>query len=440
MTVEDVGPCKKLLKFEIDAEAVGRAFVTAEKDFQKHASLPGFRPGKAPAEMVLKRYEKEIKEEAKNKLISDHYKNGLKEKKIEVLRVLNLEEVHFVKGDAMQFVVTVEAEPQFEMPEYRGLSAKREMLSVTDQDIERAIDALHQQRGKFTAVEREVRQGDFAVVNYTGTCDGKPVADLAPASRGLAEQKGFWIEVKPDSFLPGFSEQLVGAKAGDKRTVTVDFPAQFPVAPLAGKKAEYAVEVVEVKEKTLPPLDDAFAKSWEAENMEKLREGVRGDLQNELNLKIKRSIRGQVVRAALDRVSFELPESYVQDETRAVVYDIVSENQQRGVGKEAMEKQKDEIFSYATQSAKERVKASFLFTKIAEKEGIRVSPEAINARIAVLARAADKSAQQYFKELEKSGGLQSVVQQILHERVIDFLQENARIEDVPPSSTPSPGA
>jgi trigger factor len=437
VTVADVGPCKKLLTFEIDAEVVGQAFVEAEKNFRKHAAVPGFRPGKAPAEMVLKRYANEIKEEAKNKLIADNYKKGLKEQNLEVLRVLNLEEVQFDRGQPMKFVVTAETEPQFELPEYRGLPAKREQVSVTEADVARALEALQEQRASFVKVDRPVSQGDFVVVNYVGRCEGRPIAELAPASRGLAEQKAFWIEIKSDSFLPGFAEQLVGAHVGDKRTVTVEFPAQFPVAPLAGKKAAYEVDIVEVKEKALPPLDDAFAKSWEAESLEKLRAGVRGDLQHELNTKTKRSIRNQVVRAVLDRVSFELPESYVQDETRAVVYDLVQENQQRGVSKEIIEQQKDEIYAYATQSAKERVKASFLFTKIAQKEGIRVAPEAINARIAALARAANKPAQQYFKELEKGGGLQAIVQQLLHEKVVDFLQENARIEDAPPGTNPA---
>jgi trigger factor len=213
----------------------------------------------------------------------------------------------------------------------------------------------------------------------------------------------------------------------------VDFPADFVTPQVAGKRGVYEVEVVEVKERILPELNDAFAQSWEAENVEKLRIGVRSDLQSELNQRQKRSLRNQVVRALLARVNFELPESFVQQETRAVVYDIVNENQQRGVAKDLIEQQKENIYAAAKQSASERVKAAFLFQRIAEQEGIRVSPEEVNARIAALARSNDMPADKFFKELEKRNGVSEIIQQLLHERVIDFLAENARIEDVPPT-------
>ena len=121
---------------------------------------------------------------------------------------------------------------------------------------------------KFETVARELRLGDIAVVNYTGTCDGKPITDTAPTAKGLTEQKNFWVDAAPDSFIPGFADQLIGAKAGDKRTVNVDFPADFVTKQLAGKKGVYEVEVVEVKEKVLPPIDDAFAKKYDAENLD----------------------------------------------------------------------------------------------------------------------------------------------------------------------------
>jgi trigger factor len=434
VTVDDLGSCRKLLKFEVGAQEVEAAFEATEREYQKHAALPGFRPGKAPREMVLKRFEKEIADETKRNLISENYQAAVKEKKLDVVNVVNVEEGQFARGQVMTFVATVEAAPDYPLPEYRGLPARREMATVTDEDVERAIHSLRQQRATFLKVDRAVQPGDFAVVNYAGTCEGKPITDLAPAARGLTQQKNFWIEVKKDSFIPGFAEQLAGAQAGEKRTVTVDFPADFVTPQVAGKKGQYEVEVVEVKERILPELNDAFAQSWEAENVDKLRAGVRSDLQSELNQRQRRSIRNQVLHALLDRVHFELPDSFVQEETRAAVYNIVNENQQRGVAKELIEQQKENIYAAASQSARQRVKAAFLFQKIAEKEGIRVLPEEVNARIAVLARANDMPADKYFKELEKRKGVGEIVQQLLHERVIDFLQENARIEDVPPAA------
>ena len=437
VTVENLAPCKKLVRFEVDVKAVDEAFGTVTKDFMKHAKMPGFRPGKAPEAMVTKQYAKDIEEEVKRKLIGDAYRQGVKDHKFNVVGYPDIEEIQFNRGQALQFAATIEINPEFELPEYRGLPAKRETAVVTDEDVTKAIDALRGQAADFKKVEREVKEGDYIVVNYTGTSEGKPLTEIAPTARGLTEQKGFWVEVKPDSFIPGFAQQLIGAKAGDKRTVNVDFPAEFVTPQLAGKKGTYEVEVVEVKEKTLPELNDAFAKTYGADDLEKLRSGVRQDLQNELNSRQKRSIRNQLVKAISDKVSFDLPESTLQVETRNVVYEMVSENQRRGVPKELMEQKKDEIYNAAQGIAKERLKVSFVFHKISEKEGIRAEQHEMNTRIALMAQANQMAPQKFLQELEKRNGVAEVYQQIIHEKVLDFLHENAKIEDVP-ASAPAP--
>lgn len=434
VTVENLGPCKKMLRFDIDAAAVNTAFEEVAKDYQKHASLPGFRPGKAPKDMVLKRFEKEIEDEAKRKLMGESYRNALKEHKIEVVGYPDVEEIQFSQGQPLQFAATIETAPQFEMPEYRGITAQREKRTVTEEDIDKALQLLADRASNFNDVEREVKDEDIAVVNYTGSSEGKPLAAIAPAAKGLTEQKGFWVEVKPDSFIPGFATQLIGARAGDKRTVIVDFPADFVTPELAGKKGTFEVEVVAVKEKVIPTIDDAFAKTYGAESAQALREGVRRDLQNELNTKQSRSVRSQLVKNLLDRVAVDLPESLVAQETRNVVYQIVQENQQRGVSKEAIDSQKDEIYKASNNTAKERVKASFVFQKIAGSEGIRVQPEEANARIYALSQQYKMAPDKFAKELEKRDGISEIWSQLLNEKVIDFLQQNAKIEDVEPAA------
>src|ERR1019366_9665272 len=161
--------------------------------------------------------------------------------------------------------------------------------------VERALELLRGQHAKFETVARSLAGGDIAVVNYSGTCDGKPITDLAPTAKGLTEQKNFWIETEGSSFIPGFAAQLIGAQAGEKRTVNVDFPADFVTPQLSGKKGVYEVEVVEVKEKVLPPLDEDLAKKFGAENLEKLKAGVRKDLENELKYSQSKAIRAQSV-------------------------------------------------------------------------------------------------------------------------------------------------
>ena len=431
ITVENLAPCKKLLRVELDAKAVDETFDAVTKDFQKQASLPGFRPGKAPRAMVLKKFEADIKDEVKRKLIGDSYRQALDEKKIAVIGYPDIEEIQFGRGQALQFAATIETAPEFQLPEYKGLPAKREAKSVTGADVDRAIELLARQHTKFETVARELRRGDVAVVNYTGTCDGKPITDTAPTAKGLTEQKNFWVDAASDSFVPGFADQIIGAKAGDKRTVNVDFPADFVTKQLAGRKGVFEVEMVEVKEKVMPPIDDAFAKKYDAENLAKLREGVHRDLENELKYSQAKAVRGQIIRALLTATNFDLPETAVAHETRTVVYDIVRENTQRGVARDLIEKQKDEIYSAATQSAKERVKLSFLIQRIAEKEGIQVSQDEVLKRVQSLAMAYQIPLEKFLKDLQKRNGVPELYDQIAHEKVLAFLEQNAKIEEVP---------
>jgi trigger factor len=230
----------------------------------------------------------------------------------------------------------------------------------------------------------------------------------------------------------------MGAKAGDKRTVTVDFPADFVTPQIAGKKGNYEVEVVEVKEKALPSLDEALAKAYGAENLEKLQAGVRRDLENELKFKQDKTLRTELVRALLGRVNFDLPETAVAHETRNVVYDLVQENTKRGVPRQVIEQQKEQIFSAATHNAKERVKVQFLLQKIAEKEDIKISQEEIAQRVHHLAGLYQIPPDKFLRDLQKRNGLIEIYDQIMNEKVIDFLQQNAKIEDVPPGSSPAP--
>jgi trigger factor len=428
------------MRVEVEAPKVDETFESVAKDFRREARLPGFRPGKAPREMVLRMYDKEIQEETKRKLITEAYRQAVDEQKLDVLGKPDIEEIQFSRGQPLQFAATIETAPDFELPEYKGLPVKREPQTVSDADLERALNLLRDQRVSFKTVERPVQAGDIAVVNYTGTCEGKPITDIAPTAKGLTEHKAFWVEAKPNSFIPGFADQLVGAKAGDKRTVVVDFPADFVTPQLSGKKGTYEVEVVEVKEKVLPPLDEELAKGYGAESLEKLQAGVRRDLENELKYKQEKTTRNELVRALLGRVNFELPETAVAQETRNVVYDLVQENAKRGVSRQVIEQQKDQIYSAATQSAKDRVKIQFLLQKIAEKEDIKVSQEEIARRVQHLAVVYQIPPEKFLKDLQKRNGLIEVYDQIMNEKVIDFLEQNAKFEDVPAGASAQPEA
>jgi trigger factor len=433
VTVENLGPCKKLLRLEIEPEKVESVFGEITAEFQHEARLPGFRAGKAPKDMVAKRFEKEIEEEAKKKLLSESFRKAIDDHKFTIVGRPDVEEVQFARGQPMQFAVTTEIAPEFELPEYKGLPAVRDHKQVTPEDVEKALGLLADQRTQYQTLARELKTGDIAVINYTGTCEGKPITEIAPTARGLTEKKNFWVSVDATSFIPGFGSQLEGMKAGDKRTLTVDFPADFVVPQLAGKKGVYEVELVEAKEKVTPAIDEAFAKAYGAENLEKLRAGVRADLQNELNNKQSRTIRNQVAQTLMDRVQMALPESLVEQETRSIVYNIVHDHTQRGMPKEEIDAQKDQIYATANAAAHGRVKALFIFQRVAEKEGVRVEQMEVLHRLQELAAQYKMPVDKLYKDMQKSGRIEDIVNQILTEKVVDLLVQFARIEDAPPA-------
>ena len=438
VTVTDLAPCKKQLRIEITAVEVDATLEEIGKEYCKHVSLPGFRPGKSPKAMVLKKHEADIRDECRRKLINERYKKAIEEQKLQVLGQAEVEEIGadgVRAGLAFEFLATVETEPAFELPDYKGLPVKRASAVVAEAQVNAAVDLLRAKHATFDPVAREARPSDVAVVNYTGTCEGKPITETAPAAKGLTEKKAFWVSLEPGAFLPGFAEQLAGAKAGDKLTINVQFPEDFNPKPLAGKPGVYEVEVVEIRERKLPELTDELAKTWGAESLEKLREGVRRDLENEAKYRQNREIRGQLVEGLLAKLTFDLPESAVAIETKRVAYDIVRENTQRGIPKDVIEKEKEQIYSVAANSAKDRVRFAFLVQRIAEKEDLKVGNDELNRRIMALAQVYQIPVQKFVKDMQKRNGFIEIYDQVQQEKVLALLEQHAVIEDLPAPTT-----
>lgn len=433
ISIESLAPCKKLIRVDFAAEEVGATFEKITREFQKHAHLPGFRSGKAPKHLILRSYAERIEQEVKRELIGNGYRDAVKRNHLHIVGEPDFEEIQFSKNTPFQFVVTIETAPEFELPIYKGLYAKRELRQVTEADVEQALGVLREKRGSFTDVARPIREGDFVVINYKAFCDGKPITETAPKATRLESAEAFWINVKPKEFIPGFSEQLIGAEAGEGRRVSVDFANDFSVPELAGKTGVFEVEILQIKEQNLPPMDDAFAKEYGAENVAALRAGILRDLESELKSKMRRDIRNQLLRDLMSRVTCALPESVVEEETKNVVYNIVRENRNRGVSKELIDDQKDEIYSMASNSARDRIKSAFLIGKIAAKEGIDASETEIKNRIAELAHVYEIKPEKMVKQLRERNGISEIREQIIRAKVIDLLEFHAQIEDVLPA-------
>ena len=432
VTITDLSPCKKQLRIEIDAETVNAKFDAVAKDFRRHAHLPGFRPGKAPLANVMRSYGDKIGEEAKRTLMSDSYAKALKENELRPVIMPEVEELQFGHGKPFQYLATLEVTPAFEMPEYIGIEVEKERRSVNDADIAKALDTLREQRVSYADMDRPAVEEDFIVVNFTGTIDDKPITDLIKVARGLTEQKNFWLHKTQNPLIPGTVEALIGSSKGDKKTVTVTIPDDFVYEEIVGKEAKYEIEVVQVKEKSLPELDDKFAKGFGAESMDKLREGVENDLKNELEYSKKKSIRNQCVDKLLGAVNCDLPETIVNEATRAAVHNIVQQNHQRGVGKEIIEENKDKIYANAKTDAVVRVKANYILSKIAEKEGIKVTDQELSRQVAAMAAQQKVKPQKLAQQLKDNGTIYQVQEEIMNSKVIDLLEEKAKVTEIDP--------
>ena len=432
VNITDLSPCKKQLRIEIDVETVNAKFDAVAKDFRRHAHLPGFRQGKAPLANVMRSYGDKIGEEAKRTLMSDSYAKALKENELRPVIMPEVEELQFGHGKPFQYLATLEVTPAFEMPEYIGIEVEKERRSVNDADIAKALDTLREQRVSYADMDRPAVEEDFIVVNFTGTIDDKPITDLIKVARGLTEQKNFWLHKTQNPLIPGTVEALIGSSKGDKKTVTVTIPDDFVYEEIVGKEAKYEIEVVQVKEKSLPELDDKFAKGFGAESMDKLREGVESDLKNELEYSKKKSIRNQCVDKLLGAVNCDLPETIVNEATRAAVHNIVQQNHERGVGKEIIEENKDKIYANAKTDAKVRVKANYILSKIAEKEGIKVTDQELSRQVAAMAAQQKVKPQKLAQQLKDNGTIYQVQEEIMNAKVIDLLEEKAKVTEIDP--------
>ena len=435
VSVENLGSCKKLLRVEVPVEKVTQVFEDITRQVSRMAQLPGFRPGKAPAHLVARNFESRIREDTRRRLFDESFKEATKEQNLRVVTTLNVEEQSFGRGQPFGYTVTLEHAPEFELPEYKGLSVRREVAAVTDADVERALETLREQQVRYNEVTRPAQSGDVVVVNYAGTCDGKPLTEFNSTARGLTEKKDTWMLISDTFFIPGFTVQLIGTVAGDRREVRVTFPPDFVIAELVGREGVYDVTVNSVREKELPALDDEFAKALGAPDFAQLRHGVQRDLENEARFRAKQAVRDEILKQLVEPLAFELPESLVSTQTRQLVYNIVNENQRRGVPKEAIEEKKNEIFRNAQISAQGRVKAAFVLGRIAELEKIKVSREELGQRIARLAEQNETTPEKLVKILEECNGLPDLHQDILTGKVLDFLELNARaVEPAPPAA------
>lgn len=427
------------LQIELPPEEVTKEWDAIANSFGRFAKIPGYRPGKAPRAVIEKRFRKEIQDEVTKKLVSKSYHDAIEQKKLRVVSLTNLEDVQFGEDKSMRFRATVVTAPEFDLPDYKNIRVQLPSATVTKEDVELALERLREQSADFVDVpERALQMGDFSVIDFDGAVDGQPISDIAPnASKNLHGGKKFWLHLAAENFLPRFCEQIVGMKRGETRSVQVDFPADFMVKELAGKKADYAVTLNEIKEKVLPQVDDALAeKLLPGKTLAELQEVIEHDLEHEKEHEIERAKESQIVKYLQEHTTFDLPPSLLRNETRRALNELVHRNRERGVPDDLLKGKEKELVEGAGSLAAHRLKTNFILTRIAEREKIEVTKEDVDLRVRQEAARYNISVDKMRKELDEHDGLNNLAEQILLGKVVDFLKANVSVQPASQSNVP----
>jgi len=426
------------LRIELPADEVSKEWDAIANSFARLAKIPGYRPGKAPRSVIEKRFRKEIQEEVTKKLVSKSYHEAIEQKQLKVASLADIEDVQFGEDKSMRFRATVVTTPEFEIPEYKKISVQLPETKVSEGEIDAALDRLRDQSADFVDVpERGLQMGDFAVIDFEGSIENKPVSEIAPqASQNLHGGRKFWLHLAAENFLPKFCEQLVEQKRDETRLVIVNFPEDFAVKEVAGKKADYTVTLREIKEKVLPALDDAFVNKVVAgKTLVDLRHLIEHDLEHEKEHGVERAKETQIVKYLHEQTQLELPPALLQNETRRALAELVQRNRERGVTDDMLKDKEKELIDGAAGLAAHRLKTNFILHRIAERENIQVTKEDIDLRIREEAARYDISVEKMRKQLQEHDQLNTLAEQILLGKTLDFLKANVSVKQV--VNTPS---
>ncbi len=429
--LKDISETRKTLVITLDAEEVEQEYQAIGQEFAGMARVPGFRPGKAPMNLVLKRFNKQITEELERKIMSRAYRDGLGEAKIEVLQLIDVPNQKISAGQPAEISFVVDIRPDFEMPAYKGLTAKVEAPEVKDEDIDQMVDNLRRERAEFKPVERASQDGDYVKFSLEGTVDGAPIADMVPDRPIFGKMPQTWEEVgSDDSLIPGLAKHLGDLATGDSKEVVIDFPDDFTVEVLRGKQGKYAIEIQEVRERELPELDDAFFKAQQVESLDDLKKRIEESLKMRKEAENRSEIRRQISEELAAKVDFPIPESLIESETQNILRQVVEQNVRSGVAQEELEKNKDELYSNARKAAIGRAKLQLMLARVAETEEIKAEERDLQQVIYQEAMRSNMKPEKYAKELSRDRSrIDSIQQAVVFDKTLDFLVDQATVSN-----------
>lgn len=427
--VEKQPNCLASLRATIPSVVVKAKLDKLAEEYRKEAKLPGFRPGKAPVAVVARKYRDAIEKEAVKELLREAVDKAAKDNGLRVLNAFDLKHGEVADKD-LDLTVQLTLEPEFTLPDVENLDVEVLEEVVTDDLVEQQIKLLLERLAEFDDVkDRPLQMGDYAVLDYDALADGKPLAEICPeAPSAMKGGEGLWIAVEKDGLLPGFCEGLTGMEEGGEKRIEVTVPEDFFIESLRGKQIAHNVKLKGIKAKKLPEFTDEVAKEFSGHGAEEFRKSLRETLEGHATAETERKKRAAAVEHLVKSIEFETPVSFVMNEARRVVEEIVEAEQSRGLSNEDLLSKKDEIFQHAQMGAQFRVRADFILTRLARERKIEASREDLLSHIEDLSRRLNMPVDKLVKQLVKRDGLDSVQADVVRDKALDFLASKVRVK------------
>jgi trigger factor len=402
------------------AEDVAKAYRAVTRNYQRYAKLPGFRPGKVPESVIKRKFANEIRKDVIEGLLPERFSQGVKELGLRVVGQPQIVELTVEEGQPMHLKAVFEYMPDFSIEGYEQVAVEKPSVEVTEDEFKHEMDQLRESRGTIEPVEedRPLADGDWAQISYSGVVAGDPEAAPIGGEDSL-------VEVGGKETVEAFTQVLRGAKAGQELKAEVIYPADYPEAKLQGKTVAYDLTVKAIKKRTLPELNDEFAKEMgNYESLDQLENAVREHMANRKRRSVESETKDRLFAALVEKFQFPVPESLVQDQIEARLERGLRALAAQGMNTEQMRKLDfGRLRSAQRDSAVAEVKAQILLDRIAEKEGVTVSDEELDRELHLAALQSREPYETLRQRLTDDGGLARIREQLKREKTASVLYE-----------------
>jgi trigger factor len=423
--VEEISSIKKKVSIEISEDQVNKEVESFYKDLGKKAKIKGFRPGKVPRN-ILERYFKDyVKAEVIQKLIEETYPKALSETDLHPVSPPVIDPGGFEDGKPFQYSAVIEVKPDIQLEGYTGLKIEGKKEEVKDQEVEERLKALQNLHANLKTISeaRPIQTGDYVIVDYEASTGGKPLEG--------GKAIDFTVEVGSGQFIPAFEEKLIGLKPEEEKEIEVSFPEDYGYQKWAGKTISFHVKIKEIKEKILPPLDDEFAKDLgDYSSFEELKVKLKGEIEKEKELALERQLKDQVVDQLLEINPFDVPESLVGEQAKAMVSDTKLRLAAQGMALKNLGVSEEKFQEDYKAMAQKQVRTFLILEKIAGAEGIAVTDEEADDRLREMSERMHQKFDVVKRYYEKNGLLPEVKAGIIRDKTLNFLLEKANISYV----------